>query len=96
MPHISPEGPGSFFKAHVDTPRSEAMFGSLVIVLPTNHEGGSLTFRHRGLEYSFDSAKAVALDENTTNPQVAYVAFYSDVEHEVSIVQSGYRVLTTF
>ena len=96
MPNISPEGPGSFFKAHVDTPRSEAMFGSLVIVLPTNHEGSSLTFRHRGLEYSFDSAKAVALHENTTNPQVAYVAFYSDVEHEVSIVQSGYRVTLTY
>ncbi|KIM35884.1 hypothetical protein M413DRAFT_324542 [Hebeloma cylindrosporum] len=89
-------GPGSFFKAHVDTPRSEDMFGSLVIVLPTNHEGGSLTFRHRGLEYVFDSAKAVALQENTTTPHVAYVAFYSDVEHEVSIVKSGYRVTLTY
>jgi hypothetical protein len=72
------------------------MFGSLVIVLPTNHEGGSLNFQHRGREYTFDSAKAVALQENTTSPQVAYVAFYSDVEHEVSIVKSGYRVTLTY
>ena len=72
------------------------MFGSLVIVLPTNREGGSLTFRHRGREYTFDSAKAVAPQENTTSSQVAYIAFYSDVEHEVSIVKSGYRVTLTY
>ena len=35
-------GPGSFFKTHVDTPRSDKMFGSLVVVLPTRHaEGGT-------------------------------------------------------
>lgn len=28
-------GPGSFFKAHKDTPRAENMFGSLVVVYPT-------------------------------------------------------------
>ncbi|KAF9475370.1 hypothetical protein BDN70DRAFT_996465 [Pholiota conissans] len=39
-------GPGSFFKAHVDTTRSDTMFGSLVVVLPTPHAGGSLLFMH--------------------------------------------------
>jgi len=33
---------GSFFKPHVDTPRSDKMFGSLVIVFPSPHEGGAL------------------------------------------------------
>ena len=37
-----PTGEGAFFKPHVDTPQSELMFGSLVIVFPTPHEGGEL------------------------------------------------------
>jgi hypothetical protein len=43
---------GSFFKPHVDTPRSDKMFGSPVMVLPSPHEGGALLLRHRGQEYS--------------------------------------------
>ncbi|KAJ3810560.1 hypothetical protein F5876DRAFT_76645 [Lentinula aff. lateritia] len=33
---------GSFFKPHRDTPRGPNMFGSLVIIFPTTHEGGEL------------------------------------------------------
>lgn len=32
-------GPDGKFKAHVDTPRSPAQFGSLVVCLPVEHEG---------------------------------------------------------
>ncbi|KAJ6533286.1 hypothetical protein DFH09DRAFT_1325786 [Mycena vulgaris] len=35
-------GPGSFFNAHNDTPRSDTMIGSLVLVFPAAHSGGSL------------------------------------------------------
>jgi hypothetical protein len=70
------------------------MFGSLVVILPTKHEGGSLLFRHRGREFSFDSAGAVATDPDDL--KAAFVAFYSDVEHEVSVVKSGYRVTLTY
>jgi len=69
------------------------MVGSLVVVLPTKHEGGSLLFRHGGREFSFDSANAI----NTEGvPQAPFVAFYSDVEHEVSAVTAGYRVTLTY
>ena len=47
-------GKSSFFKPHVNTPRSKKMFGSLVIVFPTRHEGGALFLRHRGHEWVFD------------------------------------------
>jgi len=70
------------------------MFGSLVVILPTKHEGGSLLFRHRGREFSFDSAGTVVTDSDGL--KAAFVAFYSDVEHEVSIVKSGYRVTLTY
>lgn len=86
-------GPGSFFKAHKDTPRSENMFASLVVVFPTRHEGGALHFRHKGEEWTFDSATITSAQEI---PSIAYVAFYSDVEHEVSMVTSGHRVTLTY
>ncbi|KAF9483538.1 hypothetical protein BDN70DRAFT_289522 [Pholiota conissans] len=88
-------GPGSFFKPHVDTPRSDTMFGSLVVVLPTPHAGGSLSFRHLGIEYVFDSAASVA-DSSSDTPHAAFAAFFSDVEHEVAEVTSGYRVTLTY
>ncbi|KAK7689985.1 hypothetical protein QCA50_006626 [Cerrena zonata] len=86
-------GPGSFFKPHKDTPRSETMFGSLVLIYPTIHEGGALTLRDCDKEWSFDSAQAV---RDTSDPEIGYVIFYSDVEHEVTEVISGYRVTITY
>ena len=88
-------GPGSFFKSHVDTPKGCKMFGSLVVVLPTKHEGGSFSFRHHGREWIFNSAEIVS-PQNSESPRVAFVAFFGDVEHEVSVVKSGYRVTLTY
>jgi 2-oxoglutarate-Fe(II)-dependent oxygenase superfamily protein len=93
IPPFHTTGQGSFFKPHVDTPRSEKMFGSLIIVFPTPHEGGALLIRHRGQEWTFDSASALS----TTPPSsVGYIAFFSDVEHEVTPVVSGHRVTLTY
>lgn len=86
-------GPGSFFKSHKDTPRGDNMFASLVIVYPTQHEGGSLVFRHGQQEFTFDSAAAVSC---AATPSVAFATFYSDVEHEVTPVLSGHRVTLTY
>ena len=86
-------GEGSFFKAHVDTPRSGNMFGSLVVFFPTAHEGGSLLMRKNGAEWSFDSSKVLADDGE---PRLGYVALYSDVEHEVAVVTSGCRITITY
>ncbi|KAH8824970.1 hypothetical protein DL96DRAFT_1817581 [Flagelloscypha sp. PMI_526] len=74
-------GKGSFFRPHKDTPRSSQMFGSLVVVFPTPHEGGGLALRHQGKEGS---------------NKVAYACFFSDVEHEVLPVTQGHRVTLTY
>jgi len=87
------KGKGSFFKPHKDTPRSVDMIGSLVIIFPTPHKGGTLILRHDGQEYFFDPGREFS---QVQKPSVAYVAFYSDVEHEVAIVESGYRVSLTY
>jgi hypothetical protein len=86
-------GKGSFFKPHVDTPRSEKMFASLVVVFPTPHEGGALFLRHRGHEWVFDSGRELAA---VREPSIGYVTFFSDVEHEVAHVVSGHRVTLTY
>ncbi|TFK70207.1 hypothetical protein BDN72DRAFT_766933, partial [Pluteus cervinus] len=83
---------GSFFKAHKDTPRSEKMFASLIVSFPTSHQGGKLLLRHDGEEWAFDSAEILSKDKGSA----AWVAFYSDIEHEVTPITSGYRLTLTY
>ena len=83
---------GGFFKAHVDTPRSEKMFGTLVVCLPTQFTGGELIVRHNKEEIKYDWS-STASDTSST---LHWVAFFSDVEHEVLPVSEGYRVTLTY
>jgi 2OG-Fe(II) oxygenase superfamily len=89
---LSP-GPGSFFKSHVDTPRDKNMIATLVVVLPTEHKGGDLLLMNKN--WTFDSANLVS-KEAAKEPRLAFVAFYSDIDHEVTPVESGYRVTVTY
>ncbi|OJT08541.1 hypothetical protein TRAPUB_547 [Trametes pubescens] len=70
------------------------MFGSLVVVFPTPHEGGALVLRHDGRDWTFDSGKT--LSAPGLAPSIAFVAFFSDVDHEVTPVVSGHRVTATY
>ncbi|KAF8836391.1 hypothetical protein BDN67DRAFT_334889 [Paxillus ammoniavirescens] len=87
-------GKGSFFKPHKDTPRSERMFGSLVVIFPAPHEGGNFILRHGGEEWKLESAQTISTAAQS--PPIGYIAFFSDVEHEVMEVTSGYRVTLTY
>ena len=69
------------------------MFGSLVVVLPTRHEGGQLVLRQGKKEWTVDFTDKFA---TATEPSVCFVAFFSDTEHEVLPVTSGYRVTLTY
>ena len=69
------------------------MYGTLVIVFPTPHKGGALHLRHRGQEWTFDSGEALAAKDQ---PSVGYVAYFSDIEHEVAPVISGHRITYTY
>ena len=80
---------GGFFKAHVDTPRSEKMLGSLVVCLPTQFTGGELIVRHHKQEIEYDWF-------STASDILHWAAFFSDVEHEVLPVSDGYRVTLTY
>jgi len=69
------------------------MLGSLVVVYPTPHQGGELVLRHKGREWTFDAS---SMTSSQPSPSVAYIAFYSDIEHEVLKVTSGCRVTLTY
>ncbi len=79
---------GGPFKAHVDTPRSPEIFGSLVVSLPSQFTGGALVTRHQGHTMTFDWS--------STPTTTQWAAFYSDVEHEVLPVTSGHRFTLTY
>lgn len=95
--NVYPEG--GHFMAHVDTPRSPkegsegeggpTMCGSLVVCLPSVHEGGELVVRHNGqaIIFSWGPASANAIQ---------WAAFFSDCEHEILPVRSGFRITLTY
>ena len=83
--------PSGKFKKYVDTPRSDQQMGSLVICLPTVHEGGALVARHGGQEVVFDWS----MDAAAAN-KLRWAAIFSDCEHEVVEVTKGHRVTLTY
>lgn len=80
--------PSGKFKPHIDTPRGQTQFGSLVVCLPLEHKGGELQVRHKGLETTYEWGSAL--------DRISWAAFYSDCEHEVLEVTSGHRLTLTY
>ena len=78
-------GKGGHFKAHRDTEKLAAMFGTLIVALPSAHQGGRLSIRHDGREIEVDFSREEHLHE------FQHAAFFADCEHEVEPVRSGYR-----
>ncbi|MCP5099641.1 MAG: 2OG-Fe(II) oxygenase, partial [Chloroflexi bacterium] len=76
---------GGFFAAHRDTEKIPNMFATLVINLPSEHEGGELIVSHGGQNHTYSFA-----DSDGFHPPFA--AFYADCYHEVKPVTSGYRI----
>ena len=81
---------GSFFLPHRDTEKMAGMFATLVIILPSKHEGGELIIRHDGEE------KCFAFGGEESHHKIRYAAFYADCEHEVKPVTDGYRLCLVY
>jgi len=77
--------PGAFFIKHRDTAKSPGMFGTLVVVLPSEHTGGELVVNHGGKEVTMSLA-------NNEVSEIRFAAFYADCEHEVKPITSGNRI----
>lgn len=77
---------GSFFAPHRDTEKTPGMFATLVISLPSRHEGGVLVVAHE------DRTERIDFGGPESEFRTGYAAFYTDCRHEITPLVSGYRV----
>lgn len=82
---------GAFFKPHKDSEKAPGMFGTLVICLPSEHQGGELI-----LAFNRENKTIKTASDAYSYPQTSYAAWYADVLHEVKPVTSGYRLVLTY
>ena len=76
---------GSFFTLHRDTEKVSNMFATLVVNLPSEHEGGELIVSHGGQSQSYSFC-------NNDGFHPDFVTFYADCYHEIKPITSGYRL----
>jgi predicted 2-oxoglutarate/Fe(II)-dependent dioxygenase YbiX len=81
---------GSFFAPHRDTEKTAGMFATLVVCLPSKHEGGSLIVRHDG------QTKTIDFGGKNAEFTARYAAFYADCQHEITPVTAGYRICLVY
>ena len=67
------------------------MVATLVVVLPSAHEGGELVVRHEGQERTIDFGGPADRQFH-----IHFAAFYADCEHEVRPLRKGYRLCLVY
>ena len=77
--------PGGKFDEHQDSLKSEQMFGTLIIQLPSSFDGGKLSVRHGDMKREFEF--------HSHPSKMFYVGFYAACFHEVLPIESGYRTV---
>lgn len=80
---------GSFFVSHRDSEKSPGMFATLVIVLPSQYQGGELVIRHKQQEATLDL-------HAEDSSEVGYAAFYADCLHEILPITEGCRLTLVY
>lgn len=81
---------GDFFLPHRDGEKLDGMVATLVITLPSPHEGGELVVSHGGTTETIQ-AQVAAQGED-----LSFAAFYADCQHEVKPLKQGYRVCLVY
>ena len=71
------------------TEKTEGMFASLIIVLPSKFQGGEVHVAHGDSKDIFDISASSEFS-------VSALAWYTDVIHEVKPVTSGYRLAISY
>lgn len=80
---------GQFFKRHQDSEKLDDMVASLVVVLPSEHTGGTLVIEHQ------EECKRITSGK-TTKDKLSLIAFFADCHHAITPVKTGYRVTLTY
>jgi len=82
--------PGGHFKPHRDTEKAAGMFATLIVQLPSEFTGGDLVVRHGGKEI------VVKMSQEGSASSCLIAAHYSDCEHEITPVETGYRLALVY
>jgi hypothetical protein len=77
--------PGQFFSCHQDSEASDDMIGTLVVILPSDYQGGSMVIENQGDKVTYRRSRR-------QTDQLTFVAFYDDCHHQVRPIKTGYRV----
>jgi hypothetical protein len=80
---------GSFFKRHKDSEKEAGMVGTLVVCLPSEHEGGDVHLSFGAKNLNFAAGPTSKFDLTT-------LAWFSDVTHEIKQLTKGYRLVLTY
>ncbi|EFX04490.1 hypothetical protein CMQ_1418 [Grosmannia clavigera kw1407] len=80
---------GSFFKRHKDSEKEAGMVGTLVISLPSQHEGGDVSLSFQTESKTFATSPGSSWD-------ISALAWFSDVSHEIAEIKQGYRLVLTY
>jgi hypothetical protein len=80
---------GSFFKRHKDSEKETGMVGTMVVCLPSQHQGGEVLLSFKSEERNFATGPASEWEMTT-------LAWYSDVTHEIAKLTDGYRLVLTY
>ena len=75
---------------HRDTEKADGMFGTMVVQLPSDYDGGVLRVCHHGEEMTFDFSGLKGMTG------FHYAAFYADCQHELCEVTRGYRMCLVY
>ncbi|KAJ7209269.1 hypothetical protein GGX14DRAFT_632547 [Mycena pura] len=84
------------FEATSAVTRDENIIGSLVVVFPTAHTGGALTFEQDGLISKFDFPAQFEFVDTGLAPILPYAAFRNDAKFTMDPVRTGHRVCLTY
>jgi hypothetical protein len=84
---------GCFFDFHQDSEKEDGMIASLIIVFPSNYQGGDLVIEYQGQTKNFGDLR-YRRPPNSTKFQC--FAFYADCRHKLEKVSYGYRIALTF
>ncbi|KAJ4131691.1 hypothetical protein NW768_005885 [Fusarium equiseti] len=80
---------GSFFKPHKDSEKEKGMIGTLIVCLPSQHEGGDVVLSFGSQVNRFSTAPTSKFD-------LTSISWFSDVTHEVTKLTAGYRLVLTY
>lgn len=83
---------GDHFKLHQDTEKSQGMFATLIVQLPSRCKGGALVCKFAGKEYQFDFGNS----DGSSEFFLHYAVHYADVHHRVEPITEGARIVLVY